>query len=146
MWFGCIMVRCLVNFAIGPAVKLNQDPHKSQFGLSQEKFEVWPQPTLVYCMGWSWAFFVSQGMGKDNILYTSLQCYSLSQPILRGAYIVTNPWGLFLRDSAIKLQKQSNPPSWAKNWQQMSTNPEDHAHICPQGELTPHPYLLDDHW
>ena len=30
------MVRCLVNFAIGPAVKLNQDSHKSQFGLSQE--------------------------------------------------------------------------------------------------------------
>ena len=51
VWFGCTMVRCLVNFAIGPAVKLNQDPHKSQFGLSQEKFEVWPQPTLVYCMG-----------------------------------------------------------------------------------------------
>ena len=48
------MARCLINFAIGPAVKLNQDPHKSQyilFGLSQEKFEVWPQPTLVYCMG-----------------------------------------------------------------------------------------------
>ena len=53
-WFGCTIVRCLINFAIGPAVKLNQDPHKSQyilFGLSQEKFEVWPQPTLVYCMG-----------------------------------------------------------------------------------------------
>ena len=31
------MVRCLVNFAISPAVKLNQDPHKTQFGLSQEK-------------------------------------------------------------------------------------------------------------
>ena len=44
-------VRCLVNVAVGPAVKLNQDPHKSQLGLSQEKFEVWPQPTLVYCMG-----------------------------------------------------------------------------------------------
>ena len=44
-WFGCIMVGCLVNFAIGPAVKLNQDPHKSEFGLSQEKLEVWPQPT-----------------------------------------------------------------------------------------------------
>ena len=50
-WFGCTMVRCLVNFAIDLAVKLNQDPHKSLFGLSQEKFEVWPQPTLVYCMG-----------------------------------------------------------------------------------------------
>ena len=34
------MVRCLVNFAIGPAVKLSQDPHKSKFGLSQGKFEV----------------------------------------------------------------------------------------------------------
>ena len=44
-WFSC-----LANFAIGPAVKLNQDPHKSQFGLYQEKFKVWPQPTLVYCM------------------------------------------------------------------------------------------------
>ena len=43
-WLGCTMVRCLVNFAIGPAVKLNQDPHKSQFGLSQEKFNVWPLP------------------------------------------------------------------------------------------------------
>ena len=43
-WFGRTMVRCLVNFAIGPAVKLNQDPHKSQFGLSQEKFNVWPLP------------------------------------------------------------------------------------------------------
>ena len=40
----------IVNFAIDPAVKLSQDPHKSQFGLSQGKFEVWPQPTLVYCM------------------------------------------------------------------------------------------------
>ena len=74
-WFGCTMVRCLVNFAIGPAVKLNQDPqwHKSQFGLSQEKFYVWPRlSALVYCMGWNWAFFVSQGVGKDNILYTSV--------------------------------------------------------------------------
>ena len=43
-WLGCTMVRCLVNFVIGPAVKLNQDPHKSQFGLSQEKFNVWPLP------------------------------------------------------------------------------------------------------
>ena len=37
------MVRCLVNFAIGSAVTLNQDPHKSQFGLSQEKFKVLPR-------------------------------------------------------------------------------------------------------
>ena len=128
------MVRCLVNFAIGPAVKLNQDPHKSNLvclkkssksGLSLHLSTAWDEVEL---------FFVSQGIGKDNILDTSLQafsqtlktgrpnykrlsefsfmyfwlkpclsCYSLSQPILRGAYIVTNPWGLFLRDSAIKF-------------------------------------------
>ena len=72
-WFGCIMVRCLVNSAIGPAVKLNQDPYKSQFGLSQEKFKVWPWPKCTCLLhGMKLSFLYSQGIGKGNILYTSL--------------------------------------------------------------------------
>ena len=84
---------------------------------------------------------VSEGMGKNNILYTSLVILSPSNFCL-----VHNKFRRsFPRDSAIKLQKQSNPPSWATNWQQMSTNPVDYAHICSQGGLT-HPLPPDDHW
>ena len=104
--------------------------------------KVWSLASAYTCLqhGMKLSFLCKSRNGKEqHSVYFS--CYSLPQPILLGAYTVTNPWGLFLRDSAIKLQKQSNPSStsWAKNWQQMSTNPEDHAHICPQGGLSPSP-------
>ena len=90
---------------------------------------------LVYCMGIRWAFFTVKEL--DGTTFSILPSL-FSLPAIPARYI-TNPWGLFLRNSAIKLQKHSNPPSWAENWQQMSTNPGDHAHISPQGELTPLP-------
>ena len=146
MWFGCIMVRCLVNkFCNWPSCQTQSRSTQITIWFLSRKVRSLASAYTCLLHGMKLSFFCKSRNGKgQHSLYFS--CYSLSQPILRGAYIVTNPWGLFLGDSAIKLQKQSNPPSWAKNWQQMSTNPEDHAHICPQGELTPNPHLWDDHW
>ena len=132
------MVRCLVNFAIGPAVKLNQDPQITIWFVSRK---VRSLASAYTCLlhGMKLSFFCKSRNGKgQHSLYFS--CYSLSQPILRGAYIVTNPWGRFLRDSAIKLQKQSNPPSWAKNWQQLNVNKSRGPcpHMSP-GRINPPP-------
>ena len=138
------MVRCLVNFAIGPAVKLNQDPHKIitvWFVSRKVRSLALDYTCLLHGMKLGFLCKVKELEGTTFSILLSL----FSLPAI-SARCITNPsWGLFLRDSAIKLQKQSNPSSWAKNWQQMSTNPVDHGHIYPQGGLTPHLPLWDDH-
>ena len=83
-WFGCTMVRCLLNFVIGPAVKLNQDPHKSQFGFVSRKVR---SPASAYtCLlhGMKMSFLCKSKNGKgQHSPYFSR--YSLSRPFLLGA-------------------------------------------------------------
>ena len=82
--------------------------------------------------GMKLSFLCKSRSGKGQLTFSILLSL-FSLPAITARCITNPSWGLFLRDSAIKLQKQSNPSSWAKNWQQMSTNPVDHAHISPQG-------------
>jgi len=133
-WFSHTLVRCLVNFTTGQAVKLNQDPHKSQFSLSQETFKVWPQPKLV--SAWDEVELSLKAKVWERTMFSILLSL-FSLPAI-SARCIKNPRGL---SPGILLQNCKGNPiphpelKIGSKCQQIRC----YTHVCPQGGLTPLP-------